>query len=559
MIDYREAWLLPLVFKLQGSVYARCAIFAVPSSLLTIILVMTEAWVPGYREETMLAALDSSAIWAMLTAVLIFMVSFRTRQGYSRFWEGTGLLHQMKGEWFDTVSNCVTFTISANKERVKEVEQFRHTIVRLMSLCHGCALEEISGTSGMMDVIDATGLDADTLRHLKECVEVRRFNRVEVILHMLQNLITDAQERKITLIAPPILSRVFQTISRGYVHLLTTKKITDTKFPFPYVQLIVTLLLLHSIITPLVVSSCVRSLVLAPVLCFIPLFGAHALNFTAMELEDPFGEDANDLPLAHFQIEMNKCLLMLLHPHTDLIPSVSSHCMLDFDELYHTVQICHTARRETLQRHTTSALFDRDLVARPSTSSDDASVKASDLSTLSWWGGTRSIASEGIVEPPMRAGGAAADGRTAGAAVAASQSDAAADGPADVQEAAGQRSVPPKPPVAPAEFREGMLAAVGCPNLVDPGLRKDGEFELVLVRSIGEMNQSLQQWTQSIEAQVNTLTARLQAVAEFRAPAVPRQVVGAAVAGGGTPGRDGGAEVAFWGAADAADAKISCL
>ena len=27
-----------------------------------------------------------------------------------RFWEGTGLLHQMRGEWFDAVSCCVTFT-----------------------------------------------------------------------------------------------------------------------------------------------------------------------------------------------------------------------------------------------------------------------------------------------------------------------------------------------------------------------------------------------------------------------------------------------------------------
>ena len=26
----------------------------------------------------------------------------------ARFWEGTGLLHQMRGEWFDAVSCCVT-------------------------------------------------------------------------------------------------------------------------------------------------------------------------------------------------------------------------------------------------------------------------------------------------------------------------------------------------------------------------------------------------------------------------------------------------------------------
>lgn len=44
-----------------------------------------------------------------------------------------------------------------------------------------------------------------------------------------------------------------------------------------------------------------------------------ALNFISIELENPFGLDANDLPLSEFQKEMNDCLLMLLHPNTDLV------------------------------------------------------------------------------------------------------------------------------------------------------------------------------------------------------------------------------------------------
>merc|ERR1712232_791809 len=97
------------------------------------------------------------------TAVLLFLLGFRVRQGLSRFWEGTGLLHQMRGEWFDTVSNCVTFSISAkqgNKELQAKIIAFRHTIVRLMSLAHGSALEEISGNETQLETIDVFGLDA---------------------------------------------------------------------------------------------------------------------------------------------------------------------------------------------------------------------------------------------------------------------------------------------------------------------------------------------------------------------------------------------------------------
>ena len=51
--------------------------------------------------------------------------------------------------------------------------RFRHTIVRLMSLCHGSALEEIGGEeSDFCETIDVDGLSDETQKHLKECAEV---------------------------------------------------------------------------------------------------------------------------------------------------------------------------------------------------------------------------------------------------------------------------------------------------------------------------------------------------------------------------------------------------
>lgn len=186
----------------ECQVYFRSAMFAVPSSFLTFLLVLLERWAPGYRSESLLEQLGSSTTWrsgqggggsgksfiefrsyvdglcspgglvhvgtargpnfppctsfphsgsdfghradvrrpdgpgvlpesgpasvpqlsalvpvcghfvswsaapshaylplarSMLTAVLVFTVGFRTQQGLARFWEGTGLLHQMKG------------------------------------------------------------------------------------------------------------------------------------------------------------------------------------------------------------------------------------------------------------------------------------------------------------------------------------------------------------------------------------------------------------------------------------------------------------------------------
>merc|ERR1719182_536547 len=79
--------------------------------------------------------------------------------------------------------------------------------------------------------------------------------------------------------------------------------------------------------------------IVGPVITFLFIFGAFALNFIAMELEDPFGEDPNDLPLADFQAEMNNCLLMLLHTNTDMIPGTSEECVMDFHGLLRTMDI----------------------------------------------------------------------------------------------------------------------------------------------------------------------------------------------------------------------------
>jgi len=335
MIDYREEWLLPLVFRLKGSVTQRACLFAVPAALLSLLLVSVDDFSPGFRESLGIMEVNKSQFWSATTAVLAIMLGFRTNRAMSRFWEGTGLLHQMRGEWFDSVSCCVTFSRGAVSTKTDDVIKFRHTLVRLMSLCHGSALEEIAGDqSDGIETIDAYGLDNSTLKHLKDCKENLKFNRVEVLLHLTQSIITKSLDDGILKIPPPILSRVYQTLSRGFVNLLNAKKIADTRFPFPFAQIITMLLLIHVVLTPIMLSCLISSKVWAPIFTFVPVFGMFYLDFVGVELENPFGKDDNDLPLEHFQSEMNNCLLMLLHDKADLIAGISDErCIMDFSQL----------------------------------------------------------------------------------------------------------------------------------------------------------------------------------------------------------------------------------
>ncbi|CAK9087866.1 unnamed protein product [Durusdinium trenchii] len=118
---------------------------------------------------------------------------------------------------------------------------------------------------------------------------------------MIQNLVTYNQQIGVLTIPPPILSRVYQTLSRGFVNLLNAKKIADTRFPFPWAQIITMLIVSYCISTPLVVSAIIKQFAWAMLVTFIPVFSIIALNIVCAQLEMPFGSDANDLPLQHFQ------------------------------------------------------------------------------------------------------------------------------------------------------------------------------------------------------------------------------------------------------------------
>jgi len=340
MIKYDEGrWHVFFIFRRDGSILPRAALFGLVASVLSVLLNFGEEWLPNKfdRQSFGLADLTEGQIWSSATIALGILLGFRTRQAWGRFWEGTTLLHQMRGEWFDAVSCLMAFSRSAIESKPDDVEEFRSVLVRLASLMHGCACEEIKDTeddSETFDVIDVHGLDKEVLQYLADC-KTLGFNRVEVLLHMLQVLVTYNLDSGVLKIAPPILSRVYQQFSRGVVNLHNAMKITDTQFPFPYSQLITTCLLLHLLLTPMFICSVITNKWFAALVSFLPVFGMWCLNFTAAELESPFGDDSNDLPLKEFQGGMNSSLIMLTHSKSDMLPQTSQTCRRGFLDFKH--------------------------------------------------------------------------------------------------------------------------------------------------------------------------------------------------------------------------------
>mmetsp|Transcript_47262 Transcript_47262/g.101173 ORF Transcript_47262/g.101173 Transcript_47262/m.101173 type:complete len:576 (-) Transcript_47262:248-1975(-) len=373
MIDYEDTDCL--LAKIRGSVVPKAIFFSLPSILIALAILIAEDLHPGFLEESGMDDIDESLMWNAMTGISAVLIAFRTRQALGRFWEGTGLLHQMRGEWFDSVSCLTSFSRDAKmKGKEKEVEEFRHTLIRLMSLMHGSALDEIGGGDDLSDnyeVLDIKGLDMDTLLFLRHCKSFK-FNRVEALQHMIQVLVTANHHSGVLTIPPPILSRIYQTLSRGLVNLLNAKKIKDTRFPFPYSQVIIVLIYAHSIFTPAVMTQLVENKVVCCALSFLPVFGLVALNLIAGELEMPFGHDENDLPLQHFQEEFNYSLLMLIHEKADHIPHTSDDIEKSFDVLF---QYMSPTTERQLHSHSKVYLRDSFIVRQGGDLSGDQRVR----------------------------------------------------------------------------------------------------------------------------------------------------------------------------------------
>lgn len=74
-------------------------------------------------------------------------------------------------------------------------------------------------------------------------------------------------------------------------------KIRGTPIPFPYYQLCNFLMLFFAMTVPLVIANYNNSYATAPIFSFMVALGFFGMNRMGNELQDPFGLDANDLPM----------------------------------------------------------------------------------------------------------------------------------------------------------------------------------------------------------------------------------------------------------------------
>lgn len=300
--------------SLRGSVFPRAAV----PGLLACIISTGLHYAVRLNSATLqqFGAGDASAnVLGGFSFILGFLIVFRSQQAYSRWWEGGTLLQQLRGEWFNSFSCLIAFC-NADKDK-KVVKQFQHQLVRLFSLLYGCALQQVATMDEKkFELIACEGLETKSLKYLQGS-----YDRCEITLQWIQRLIVESEQKQITKIAPPILSRVFNELGNGIVNLNNARKITDFPIPFHLAQMITIMLIGHSVFTVFICAVSVETPAWSAIIAFLVVFSYWSVYYISLEMEMPFGDDCNDLPLQEMQGDMNKSLIALLDPEAQEVPA----------------------------------------------------------------------------------------------------------------------------------------------------------------------------------------------------------------------------------------------
>jgi len=314
-------------FQCRGSVFPASFFIALPCAGLTALIkfLMEEGELQALSDNGYQSILKDNSCWSGFVFLVGFLTVFRTSQAYSRFWDGCTYVHLMRAEWFDACAALISFCKHANADE-EAILTFQHILVRLFSLLHAVALADIEDCNSdelrevsafKYELVDVAGLDLDSLQAVKKSEA-----KVELVFQWIQQLIVENIKTGVLSIPPPILSRSFQEIANGMVAFHEAYRISYIPFPFPYAQTCECLLMLHWLCTPLVVSQYVTSPWWGALFSFLQVFVYWSLNAIAIQIENPFGQDANDIDAAAMQEEFNRSLRLLLHPATGRTPTL---------------------------------------------------------------------------------------------------------------------------------------------------------------------------------------------------------------------------------------------
>mmetsp|Transcript_24166 Transcript_24166/g.42679 ORF Transcript_24166/g.42679 Transcript_24166/m.42679 type:complete len:484 (-) Transcript_24166:195-1646(-) len=147
-----------------------------------------------------------------------------------------------------------------------------------------------------------------------------------IMLWIIQGICLEVRAKTLDA-PPPIVTRVLQELSNGMLGFNQAHKVAMVPFPFPFAQMVSILLCFLYIVVPFYVDAFTQNIVVTPLISFVIPVAYHGLNHIAIELEEPFGLDYNDIDIEGRHTEFLQMLVDTIRQ--PIIPPVSKENSLE--------------------------------------------------------------------------------------------------------------------------------------------------------------------------------------------------------------------------------------
>jgi len=263
---------------------------SLPHALFSGILavVISNFVATGWLHTTFI---QSNAYFGGISFVTGFVVVYRAQIAYQRYDEAQRMYFQMVSKLTDFVGFLNAFIPRDNETDAKLLLTF----LRWARAYHELAIEEFQGVE-FQGSISRNNLTDEEVQLL-----ARDRKRPLQLSLWMQRLIIERRDRFHC--GDAILSRAYQVCSDANFFYASTRRIAESCFPFPFVQLTSAMIHIWMLLTPVVVGTFFpKTILLSFLIAMSSTLTLFAVNELAAILENPWEESINNLPAVYYTI-----------------------------------------------------------------------------------------------------------------------------------------------------------------------------------------------------------------------------------------------------------------
>jgi len=297
IMGYRNWSYVGFMTNITGSVFIELWTWAVFYGVMSALAVVVVKYIEDISFD--------DTVHRILLFPISFLLVFRSNTAYARFWEGRGHFGTFNFALRELTRRSYTFIKDTSGGIDYKAKALRQNMMRMLMVLSICVRQNLRKRSGGAD---AHQENLDMVRPYLTDAEYDEFNkqvknRPLLVMSWIGKYVHEANiEGKME--GGQVMMGFDDNISKALQGWMGMNKICYQPLPFPYLHMLHWMIMAWCLSLPLCLISN-----FGWATCFIsPVISCalYAIEEVSEEIEDPFGDDLNDLPTENFEIGLRR-------------------------------------------------------------------------------------------------------------------------------------------------------------------------------------------------------------------------------------------------------------